>query len=139
MSSYSEQIQDDPRLRRFSRYKSEKELYAEFQRQKSTQSNLSIDSASLLRKEPAPLPAQGPEVKELYAQVMTFIRTQCPQADLQEFKTNCRLFGQDEMALTEYYGYLCSICSVSLQPHLIPNLIRLLPTAEKREQLHVSV
>jgi len=54
------------------------------------------------------------------------------------FKDNCRLFGQDAMSLDAFFSYLLSICSHPQMKELVPQLVRLLPTQEKRERLWVS-
>ena len=73
----------------------------------------------------------------VYSEVIAFVQTKCPYADLQLFKDNCRLFGQDTMSLAAYFSYLLSICSHSLLKELVPQLVRLLPTQEKREHVWV--
>ncbi|KAF1793832.1 EF-Hand 1, calcium-binding site [Phytophthora cactorum] len=85
----------------------------------------------------APLPpsAKGAEMKQVYSEVMNLVQTKCPYANLQVFKDNCRLFGQDAMSLDAYFSYLLSICSHPLMKELVPQLVRLLPTQEKRERL----
>uniref|UniRef100_K3WU82 EF-hand domain-containing protein n=1 Tax=Globisporangium ultimum (strain ATCC 200006 / CBS 805.95 / DAOM BR144) TaxID=431595 RepID=K3WU82_GLOUD len=84
---------------------------------------------------PLPSAAIGAETKEVYTQVMNFITTRCPYANLQTFKDNCRLFGQDAMSLDAFYSYISSICSKQLLKELVPQLVRLLPTQDKRERL----
>lgn len=86
---------------------------------------------------PLPSAAVGAETKEVYTQVMSFITTRCPYANLQVFKDNCRLFGQDAMSLDAFYSYISSICSKQLMKELVPQLVRLLPTQDKRERLWV--
>ncbi|KAF4323316.1 hypothetical protein G195_003637 [Phytophthora kernoviae 00238/432] len=174
---------NDPRLRRYSQYKSERELYAQFEQRRNS-GNMDAPSApmesthshptnpSLKYKSypapapnaaytappeaqarynsyvqpqapkapqqavpPLPRPAQGAEMKEVYSQVMDLIQTKCPYANLQVFKDNCRLFGQDAMSLDGFFSYLLSICSHPQMKELIPQLVRLLPTQEKRERL----
>ncbi|CCI40137.1 unnamed protein product [Albugo candida] len=162
-------LENDPRIQRLSHYKSEKELYAEFEQRKSSQVSIgygvschpkqSISSngnphsattvshpsnqkplhqASTVPKKPfppIPSPAIGGEVKQVYGEVIQFIKVQCPHANVDTFKENCRLFGQDAMTLDSYYSYLSSMCTRSLQMQLLPKLVRLLPTPEKRELL----
>lgn len=98
-----------------------------------------VAGAVAARPQPPPIPsaAVGAETKEVYMQVMNFISTRCPHANLQVFKDNCRLFGQDQMSLDAYFAYLVSLCSSNLLKELMPQLVRLLPTAEKRERLWV--
>ncbi|KAF1328908.1 hypothetical protein FI667_g6402, partial [Globisporangium splendens] len=88
---------------------------------------------------PLPPAAVGAETKEVYTQVMNFITTHCPYANLQTFKDNCRLFGQDAMSLDAFYSYISSICSKQLLKELVPQLVRLLPTQDKRERLWVRI
>ncbi|KAF4035899.1 Las17-binding protein actin regulator [Phytophthora infestans] len=171
---------NDPRLRRYSSYKSERELYAQFEQRKSgvappapTESTHSHPTNPALKYKsyPAPAPnasytappqaqamynsfvepsapkpsqqpvpplppsAKGAEMKQVYSEVMNFVQTKCPYANLQVFKDNCRLFGQDAMSLDAFFSYLLSICSHPLMQELVPQLVRLLPTQEKRERL----
>ncbi|KAF1778698.1 EF-Hand 1, calcium-binding site [Phytophthora cactorum] len=84
---------------------------------------------------PLPPSAKGAEMKQVYSEVMNLVQTKCPYANLQVFKDNCRLFGQDAMSLDAYFSYLLSICSHPLMKELVPQLVRLLPTQEKRERL----
>ncbi|OQS06446.1 hypothetical protein THRCLA_01505 [Thraustotheca clavata] len=81
---------------------------------------------------PMPPPAEGAETKAVFQDVIHFMTSRVPHADLPTFKENCRRFGQDQMSLDAYYFYLSSICTNSLLKELLPKLIRLLPTAEKR-------
>lgn len=76
-------------------------------------------------------------MKEVYNKVINFISTRCPYANVQVFKDNCRRFGQDQMSLDGFFSYLLSICSHALMKELVPDLVRLLPTQEKRERLWV--
>ncbi|KAG2785387.1 hypothetical protein PC129_g14021 [Phytophthora cactorum] len=171
---------NDPRLRRYSSYKSERELYAQFEQRKSgvappapTESTHTHPTNPSLKYKsyPAPAPngsytsppeaqavynsfvepsapkapqqpvpplppsAKGAEMKQVYSEVMNLVQTKCPYANLQVFKDNCRLFGQDAMSLDAYFSYLLSICSHPLMKELVPQLVRLLPTQEKRERL----
>ncbi|ETI33883.1 hypothetical protein F441_19306 [Phytophthora nicotianae CJ01A1] len=171
---------NDPRLRRYSSYKSERELYAQFEQRKSgvappapTESTHSHPTNPSLKYKsyPAPAPntsytappeaqamynsfvapsapkapqqpvpplppsAKGAEMKQVYSEVMNFVQTKCPYANLQVFKDNCRLFGQDAMSLDAFFSYLLSICSHPQMKELVPQLVRLLPTQEKRERL----
>uniref|UniRef100_A0AAV1UPM9 Ysc84 actin-binding domain-containing protein n=1 Tax=Peronospora matthiolae TaxID=2874970 RepID=A0AAV1UPM9_9STRA len=171
---------NDPRLKRYSTYKTERELYAQFEQQRrgipasvpteSTHSHPtdpslkyksypapapnttytappqaeamynsfvkpSVPKAPQQPVPPLPPPAKGAEMKQVYAEVINFVQTKCPYADLQLFKDNCRLFGQDTMSLAAYFSYLLSICSHSLLKELVPQLVRLLPTQEKREHV----
>ncbi|RLN69058.1 hypothetical protein BBJ28_00006664 [Nothophytophthora sp. Chile5] len=185
--STSQADPDDPRLRRYGQYKSERELYAQFEQRKSgsfgTPPAAAIAAQSMhahptnpslkYKSYPAPAPnaaytappeaqamynsfvkpspapsqqqpvppipgaAKGAEMKEVYANVMNFVQTKCPYANLQAFKDNCRLFGQDAMSLDAYFSYLLSICSHPQMKELVPQLVRLLPTQEKRERLWV--
>ncbi|KUF93850.1 putative oxidoreductase C2F3.05c [Phytophthora nicotianae] len=173
---------NDPRLRRYSSYKSERELYAQFEQRKSgvappapTESTHSHPTNPSLKYKsyPAPAPntsytappeaqamynsfvapsapkapqqpvpplppsAKGAEMKQVYSEVMNFVQTKCPYANLQVFKDNCRLFGQDAMSLDAFFSYLLSICSHPQMKELVPQLVRLLPTQEKRERLWV--
>ncbi|KAJ0395354.1 hypothetical protein ATCC90586_011821 [Pythium insidiosum] len=84
---------------------------------------------------PMPEPALGAETKEVYTQVISFVTSRCPHANVQIFKDNCRLFGQDQLSLDAYFAYLTSICSSPLLKELVPKLVRLLPTQDKRERL----
>ncbi|GLD93551.1 hypothetical protein PINS_up002143 [Pythium insidiosum] len=84
---------------------------------------------------PIPEPALGAETKEVYTQVINFVSTRCPHANIQIFKDNCRLFGQDQLSLDAYFAYLTSICTSTLLKELVPKLVRLLPTQDKRERL----
>lgn len=84
---------------------------------------------------PLPLAAHGAETKEVYTQVLAFVSTRCPYANVQVFKDNCRLFGQDAMTLDAFYAYISSICTKALMKEFVPMLVRLLPTHEKREAL----
>jgi lipid-binding SYLF domain-containing protein len=174
---------DDPRMRRFSSYKSERELYAQFEQRKSgiapaapTESTHthptnpalkyksypapapnaaytappqaqamynsfvqpSASKAPQQRVPPLPSSVKGAEMKQVYSEVMQFVQTKCPYANLQVFKDNCRLFGQDAMSLDAFFSYLLSICSHPQMKELVPQLVRLLPTQEKRERLWVS-
>lgn len=86
---------------------------------------------------PLPPAATGAETKEVYTQVINFVTTRCPYANVQVFKDNCRLFGQDQMSLDAFYSYISSICTRSLMKEFVPQLVRLLPTQEKRERLWV--
>lgn len=86
---------------------------------------------------PIPPPATGAEMKEVYTNVINFVSTRCPYANVQVFKDNCRRFGQDQMSLDAFFSYLLSICSHPLMKELVPQLVRLLPTQEKRERLWV--
>ncbi|TYZ57161.1 hypothetical protein PybrP1_004156 [[Pythium] brassicae (nom. inval.)] len=90
-----------------------------------------------VRQQVPPLPsaASGAETKEVYTQVINFVTTRCPYANVQVFKDNCRLFGQDQMSLDAFYSYISSICTRSLMKEFVPQLVRLLPTQEKREML----
>ncbi|CAI5743487.1 unnamed protein product [Hyaloperonospora brassicae] len=171
---------NDPRLKRFTTYKTERELYAGFEQQRrgiassvpaeSTHSHPtdpslkyksypapapnaaytappqaeamynsfvkpSVPKAPQQPVPPLPPPAKGAEMKRVYSEVIAFVQTKCPYADLQLFKDNCRLFGQDTMSLAAYFSYLLSICSHSLLKELVPRLVRLLPTQEKREHV----
>jgi hypothetical protein len=149
---------DDPRLRRYSQYKSEKELYAEYasrasgstgpsQPQRATNVRTvpastyapAVSSTPSVERTPnlPPIPAatSGAETKEVYGNVINFITTRCPHANLQIFKDNCRRFGQDQMTLDAFFSYLTSICTRPLMIELVPQLVRLLPTKEKREHL----
>ncbi|RLN79117.1 hypothetical protein BBJ28_00026123 [Nothophytophthora sp. Chile5] len=178
---------DDPRLRRYGQYKSERELYAQFEQRKSGSFGTPPAAAAAVAAQsmyahptnpslkyksypapapnaaytappeaqamynsfvkPAPAPSQqqpvppipgaakGAEMKEVYANVMNFVQTKCPYANLQAFKDNCRLFGQDAMSLDAFFSYLLSICSHPQMKELVPQLVRLLPTQEKRERL----
>ncbi|KAL3674777.1 hypothetical protein V7S43_000706 [Phytophthora oleae] len=171
---------NDPRLRRYSAYKSERELYAQFEQRKSgvappapaESTHTHPTNPSLKYKSyPAPAPntsytappqaqamynsfvqpsapkatqqpvpplppaAKGAEMKGVYSEVMNFVQTKCPYANLQVFKDNCRLFGQDAMSLDAFFSYLLSICSHPQMKELVPKLVRLLPTQEKRERL----
>lgn len=76
-------------------------------------------------------------MKQVYSEVMNFVQSKCPYANLQVFKDNCRLFGQDAMSLDAFFNYLLSICSHTQMKELVPQLVRLLPTQEKRERLWV--
>ncbi|TMW64867.1 hypothetical protein Poli38472_009034 [Pythium oligandrum] len=84
---------------------------------------------------PIPSPATGAETKAVYTEVMNFITARCPHANLQVFKDNCRLFGQDQMSVDAFFAYLTSVCTSALIKELMPKLVRLLPTQEKRERL----
>lgn len=168
---------NDPRLQRYSSYKSERELYAQFEQRKSgkvssesTHTHPTIPSlqyqsypapasnatytappkAQAMYKScmKAPVPetsqqsvpplppfAKGAEMKQVYSDVINFVQIKCPHANLQVFKDNCRLFGQDAMSLDAFFSYLLSICSHSHMKELVPQLVRLLPTQEKRERL----
>ncbi|CAH0475567.1 unnamed protein product [Peronospora belbahrii] len=171
---------NDPRLQRCSTYKSERELYAQFEQQKigvvpsapTESTHHHPTNPSLKYKSyPAPAPnaaytappkaqamydsfvkpsapktpqqpvpplppsAKGAEMKQVYSDVINFVQTNCPYAKLQVFKDNCRLFGQDAMSLDAFFSYLLSICSHTLIKDLVPQLVRLLPTQEKRERL----
>ncbi|CAI5744211.1 unnamed protein product [Peronospora destructor] len=171
---------NDPRIRRYSSYKSERELYAQFEQRKSgvvppapTESTHSHPTNPSLKYKsypaptpnaaytapaqaqamydsfvkpstpkapqqpvpPLPPPAKGAEMKQVYSNVMNFVQTNCSYAKLQVFKDNCRLFGQDAMSLDAFFSYLLSICSHALMKDLVPQLVRLLPTQEKRERL----
>lgn len=174
---------DDPRLKRYSTYKSERELYAQFEQRKSGVAPSSAPAESThahptdpslkYKSYPAPAPnaaytappaaeamynsyvkpsvpktpqqlvpplppaAKGAEMKQVYSSVIHFVQTKCPYANLQVFKDNCRLFGQDTMSLAAFFSYLLSICSHALLKELVPQLVRLLPTQEKREHLWV--
>ncbi|DAZ93798.1 TPA: hypothetical protein N0F65_009920 [Lagenidium giganteum] len=86
---------------------------------------------------PMPSPATGSETKEVYTKVIEFVSTRCPHVKVQVFKDNCRLFGQDGMSLDAFFAYLTSICTNSLMRELVPQLVRLLPTPDKRERLWV--
>lgn len=86
---------------------------------------------------PLPSAAHGAETKEVYTQVIHFVTTRCPYANVQVFKDNCRLFGQDAMSLDAFYTYISSICTKQLMKELVPQLVRLLPTQDKRERLWV--
>ncbi|KAL7684415.1 putative ysc84 actin-binding domain-containing protein [Plasmopara halstedii] len=167
----------DPRLQRYSTYKSERELYEQFERKKNgvvhiESTHTHPTNPSLQYKSyPAPAPnmsytappeaqamynsyvkppvtkapqqpvpplppsAKGAEMKQIYSEVINFVQTKCPHANLQVFKDNCRLFGQDAMSLDAFFGYLLSICSQPNMKELVPQLTRLLPTQEKRERL----
>ncbi|KAI9911711.1 hypothetical protein PsorP6_009367 [Peronosclerospora sorghi] len=171
----------DPRLRRYSSYKTERELYAQFEQRKSgvappsahppesthshpthpslkyksypapppnaaytapPEAQAMYDSFVTPKLEPQAVPpvppaATGVDMKQVYADVMTFIQTKCPHAHVQVFKDNCRRFGQDSMSLDAFFSYLLSICSHTLLKDLMPQLVRLLPTQEKRERLWV--
>ncbi|KAH7488676.1 SH3 domain-containing protein [Phytophthora ramorum] len=174
---------NDPRLRRYSSYKSERELYAQFEQRKSgvappvpTESTHSHPTNPSLKYKSYPAPApnsaytappqaqamynsfvqpsapkapqqsvpslpssvKGAEMKQVYSEVMNFVQTKCPYANLQVFKDNCRLFGQDAMSLDAFFSYLLSICSHPQMKELVPQLVRLLPTQEKRERLWTS-
>ncbi|KAG6609174.1 uncharacterized protein IUM83_13494 [Phytophthora cinnamomi] len=135
---------NDPRLRRYSSYKSERELYAQFEQRKSgvappAMYNSFVQPAAPKAPQqpvpPLPPSAKGAEMKQVYSEVMNFVQTKCPYANLQVFKDNCRLFGQDGMSLDAYFSYLLSICSHAQMKELVPQLVRLLPTQEKRERL----
>lgn len=76
-------------------------------------------------------------MKETYNNVINFVSTRCPYANVQVFKDNCRRFGQDQMSLDAFFSYLLSICTHALMKELVPELVRLLPTQEKRERLWV--
>jgi hypothetical protein len=173
-ASASGSSENDPRLRRYSQYKSERELYAAFAKQKSSghlgstsssttvasaapapaastsyltqtrtnsfgsSSYTSSTSAAPAKRTPPPAipaPAVGAETKEVYTQVINFVTIRCPHADLQIFKDNCRRFGQDQMSLDAYFSYLCSICTKPLMMELMPQVVRLLPTQDKRDAI----
>ncbi|CAK4794704.1 unnamed protein product [Aphanomyces euteiches] len=158
----------DPRLRRYTSYKSEQEIYAQYSKPASTtpapaptqsyapaqsyaptqspapaQSSTSYASAAPTPAPRAtttpqrtlptiPPPAEGSETKQVFTEVINFMTTRVPYADIQAFKDNCRRFGQDQMTLDAYFFYLNSVCTTSLLRELIPKLVRLLPTHEKR-------
>ena len=88
---------------------------------------------------PIPPAAVGAETKEVFGSVINFVTTRCPHANLQIFKDNCRLFGQNAMSLDAYFAYLTSICTTPLMKELVPQLVRLLPTQDKRDALWVRV
>lgn len=88
---------------------------------------------------PIPKATSGAETKEVYTQVINFVSARCPYANVQVFKDNCRLFGQDALSLDAYFSYLSSICTPALLKELVPQLVRLLPTHEKRERLWVRL
>lgn len=164
----------DPRLQRYSSYKSERELYAQFEQRKSgvisTESKHTHPTNPTLtyKSYPAPAPnmsytappeaqamynsfvapaapkrpvpslppsAKGAEMKQIYSDVISVVQSKCPYANVQVFKDNCRLFGQDAMSLDAFFSYLLSICSHSQMKELVPQLVRLLPTQDKRERL----
>ncbi|RHY08783.1 hypothetical protein DYB37_002251 [Aphanomyces astaci] len=153
----------DPRLRRFTGYKTEQEIYAQYAKPAaavaappapsttSTSSSSSISTSlsssaaptyqrttSQVRSAPAiPGPAEGGETKQVFTEVINFMTSRVPYADIQTFKDNCRRFGQDQMSLDAYFFYLNSVCTTSLLRELIPKLVRLLPTHEKRVGLWV--
>ena len=146
---------DDPRLSRYSKYKSEKELYAEFEKSKSTggtggSSAPTANVSSVPTKVPAaippppapvmaievPPPATGNDKAAVFHSVMDLLARRCPSADVSLFKENCRKYGQDEMSLSVFFDYLRSLDSTtSTLKELIPQLVRLLPTAKKRQDV----
>ncbi|OQR93076.1 hypothetical protein ACHHYP_02964 [Achlya hypogyna] len=79
-----------------------------------------------------PPPAEGAETKAVFGEVIQFMTSRVPHADLGTFKDNCRRFGQDQMTLDAFFFYLNSICTSALLKELMPKLVRLLPTPEKR-------
>lgn len=128
----------DPRLKKYSGYKSEKDLYAEFQSRKS--STEIVDSkpggtSAQSRSQQLPQPADPSEKQAVFANIMLMMQDQAPSADLQTFKDNCRLFGQDQLPLGVYFGYLRSIGSPAFLSQLVPQLVRLLPTEKKRQDI----
>lgn len=98
-------------------------------------SSYSAPSAPRAQAPPLPPPAVGAETKQVYTDVINFVSTKCPYANVQVFKDNCRLFGQDQLSLDAYMAYLTSICTTPLLKELVPQLVRLLPTQDKRENL----
>ncbi|KAF0714062.1 Aste57867_4076 [Aphanomyces stellatus] len=150
----------DPRLKRFAGYKSEQEIYAQYAKP-ATGASATIPApaptatpssyasyapptatyaapaaaapaSSQRALPPIPPPAEGSETKQVFSDVINFMTTRVPYADVQVFKDNCRRFGQDQMTIDAYFFYLNSVCTTSLLRELIPKLVRLLPTHEKR-------
>ncbi|EQC41666.1 hypothetical protein SDRG_01624 [Saprolegnia diclina VS20] len=171
----------DPRLRRYSSYKNEKDLYAQFAKKAPThtsqpsayapaQANTGYYAQPTAAAAPTgyysqpattsyaqptapsyaqptgyaapvtssraapsmPPAAEGAETKQVFGEVIQFMTTRVPHADLSTFKDNCRRFGQDQMSIDAFFFYLNSICTSSLLKELMPKLVRLLPTPEKR-------
>lgn len=115
----------DPRLSRYKSYKSEKELYEEFHRRKSS-SDMSLD---------LPPPAQASEKQAIFTRVIDLVESKSSQPNVALFKENCRLFGQDQLPLGAYFGYLRTLGSTQFLSELIPQLVRLLPTEQKRKDI----
>ena len=114
----------DPRLQR---YKSEKELYGAFAVAKEQRERRGLDV-------PEPV-SSGRETQEVFTQVMDIVSANAQTDDVQTFKDNCRLYGQDQLSLEAYYQYLSSLGGPAFLAKLMPPLVRLLPTAQKRHAL----
>lgn len=121
----------DARIHRYQSYKTEEELYAEFSKRKS------VSEDNTLKSEPIPnLPeeAVGSDKRDVFTQVMDIITSQGSHVDVNKFKDQCRMYGQDEISLSNFFQYLKSLGSVAMLQQLMPKLVKLLPTEEKRRE-----
>jgi lipid-binding SYLF domain-containing protein len=84
-----------------------------------------------------PAAAVGPDIQVVYDRVLGLIEGFAGPAGVEEFKANCKDYGQNRMADEQFAGYLTDKFGAEQVVTLIPEIIKLLQDQEKRKYLWV--
>jgi lipid-binding SYLF domain-containing protein len=119
-----ERREKDPRLKRYSDYQTQEEMYARFSRRKSS-----------LERDLPPVVEGGVQSKAVFERVIAYVETHNPSANVQTFKEACREYGQSNKEFGEFARYLRGLLTDAQLEEFIPDLVRLLPTQDKRLEM----
>lgn len=88
------------------------------------------------KENPAPVPdaAKGQEAEQLYAACIARVKINNPSA-VSEFKSNCRAFGLSKLSAQDFHNNLVLKLGREETIDFVPQLVRLIPSADKRDQL----
>lgn len=85
-----------------------------------------------------PAQAVGPDVQIVYDRVLTTIDSVAGSAGVDEFKSRCKEYGQNQCSDGDFISYLSNKFTKDQLIHLLPDVIKLLQDPDKRTSLWVG-
>ncbi|DBA04118.1 TPA: hypothetical protein N0F65_004226 [Lagenidium giganteum] len=82
-----------------------------------------------------PAPAVGPDIQIVYDRVLSTIESVSGEAGVNEFKLQCKEYGQNRCSDAEFTSYLANKFTRDQALYLIPDVIRLLQDQDKRKNV----
>lgn len=90
--------------------------------------------SSIKTRKSIPDAATGEEAKQLYKDCIARVERKNPNA-VAEFKSNCKAYGMSQLPADQFHRNLVKSLGQSETNDFIPQLVRLIPSAEKRAEL----
>lgn len=82
-----------------------------------------------------PSPASGEEIQVVYNRVLSTIETMNGSSGVEEFKAQCKDYGQDKINSDQFIAFLRNSFNSAELARILPDVVKLLQESEKRARL----